>query len=296
MSERTEISLLGATEIREIAHQLGVVPSKSLGQNFVHDSNICEKIVRLAGITHGDVVVEIGPGLGSLSLSIARTGAHLIAVEVDARLASRLPETLRAHGVKADAFMVITKDAMQLSSQDLGLAQDSGRAIKVVANLPYNVSVPVLIHLLEMERFESAMVMVQSEVARRLAAKPGSREYGVPSAKVAWFADATLSDSIPRAVFWPVPRVDSLLLQLQVHQPLSNEADRHLTFEIIDAAFNQRRKMLRSSLSRLLEEHVPELAVEVILERAGLDPTARAESISVEGFLAIARVIRSTHP
>jgi 16S rRNA (adenine1518-N6/adenine1519-N6)-dimethyltransferase len=185
---------------------------------------------------------------------------------------------------------------MQLSSQDLGLAQDSDRAVKVVANLPYNVSVPVLIHLLEMERLESAMVMVQSEVARRLAAKPGSREYGVPSAKVAWFADATLSDSIPRAVFWPVPRVDSLLLKLQAHQPLSNEADRLLTFEIIDAAFNQRRKMLRSSLSRLLEEHVPELAVEVILERAGLDPTARAESISVEGFLAIARVIRSTHP
>jgi 16S rRNA (adenine1518-N6/adenine1519-N6)-dimethyltransferase len=118
----------------------------------------------------------------------------------------------------------------------------------------------------------------------------------VPSAKVAWFADATLSDSIPRAVFWPVPRVDSLLLKLQAHQPLSNEADRLLTFEIIDAAFNQRRKMLRSSLSRLLEKHVPELAVEVILERAGLDPTARAESISVEGFLAIARVIRSTHP
>ena len=291
MSEKKEISLLGASEIRQIADHLGVVPSKSMGQNFVHDSNICEKIVRLAGITDKDLVVEIGPGLGSLSLSIARTGAHLIAVEIDTRLAERLPQTLRDHGVAESAFTVITKDAMELTSDDFGTSLQGSRPIKVVANLPYNVSVPVLIHLLEMERIESAMVMVQSEVARRLAAKPGSKEYGVPSAKVAWYASATLSDSIPRAVFWPVPRVDSSLLQLLIHQPLSGSEDRTLTFEIIDAAFNQRRKMLRSSLSRLIAERRPELGVEAILERAGIDPTARAESISIEGFLAIARAV-----
>lgn len=293
MSEAKKISLLGATEIRQIAEELGVVPSKSLGQNFVHDSNICEKIVRLAGITSKDRVVEIGPGLGSLSLSIARTGAHLIAVEIDDRLAKRLPQTLRRHGVSDGAFTVIKKDAMELTTSDFEVTDPSRSSIKVVANLPYNVSVPVLIHLLEMERIESAMVMVQSEVARRLAAKPGSKEYGVPSAKVAWYADATLSDSIPRAVFWPVPRVDSSLLQLHVRRPISDEADRRLTFEIIDAAFNQRRKMLRGSLSRLLTERAPHLAVEEILERAGIDPTARAESISVEGFLSIARAIRA---
>lgn len=294
MSDARKISLLGATEIRQIAEELGVVPSKSLGQNFVHDSNICEKIVRLAGITSKDRVVEIGPGLGSLSLSIARTGAHLIAVEIDDRLARRLPQTLRSHGVEDGAFTVIVKDAMELTVQEIEGSVPAKGSIKVVANLPYNVSVPVLIHLLEMERIESAMVMVQSEVARRLAAKPGSKEYGVPSAKVAWYADATLSDPIPRAVFWPVPRVDSSLLQLHIRRPISGEEDRHLTFEIIDAAFNQRRKMLRGSLSRLIAERSPDLGVEEILERAGIDPTARAESISVEGFLSIARAIRAT--
>lgn len=294
MSDARKISLLGATEIRQIAEELGVVPSKSLGQNFVHDSNICEKIVRLAGITSKDRVVEIGPGLGSLSLSIARTGAHLIAVEIDDRLARRLPQTLRSHGVEDGAFTVIVKDAMELTVQEIEGSVPAKGSIKVVANLPYNVSVPVLIHLLEMERIESAMVMVQSEVARRLAAKPGSKEYGVPSAKVAWYADATLSDHIPRAVFWPVPRVDSSLLQLHIRRAISGEEDRHLTFEIIDAAFNQRRKMLRGSLSRLIAERAPDLGVEEILERAGIDPTARAESISVEGFLSIARAIRAT--
>lgn len=292
MSEEEGISLLGATELREIAHELAVVPSKSLGQNFVHDANICEKIVRLASIHRGDCVVEIGPGLGSLSLSIARTGAHLVAVEIDTRLAERLPQTLRAHGVAESKFKVIRKDAMKLTSDDLFESRKVRRTIKVVANLPYNVSVPVLLHLLEMEIMESAMVMVQSEVARRLAATPGSKEYGVPSAKVAWYASATLSDAIPRTVFWPVPRVDSSLLQLRAHPPIAGDEDRALTFNIVDAAFNQRRKMLRSSLSRFVAEHSPTLRVDELLERAGIDPTARAESIGIHGFLAIARAIR----
>lgn len=285
------ISLLGATEIRQLAKSLDLVPSKGLGQNFVHDSNICEKIVRHAGISERDLVVEIGPGLGSLSLSIARTGAFLLAVELDKRLAERLPTTLMDHGVPADAFAVIAKDAMRLTVAEITEHHRGGGDLRLVANLPYNVSVPVLLHILSMEVFTSAIVMVQSEVAERLAAPPGSKEYGVPSAKVAWYADATLGDSIPRAVFWPVPRVDSSLLQLKVHRPLASERERLRTFEIIDLAFNQRRKMLRSSLARFIEGIDPTIPVEDVLQRAGIEPTARPESISIEGFLAIARAL-----
>lgn len=287
------ISLLGATEIRKLAEELGVTPSKGLGQNFVHDSNICEKIVRLAGITSDDVVIEVGPGLGSLSLSILKTGAELIAVEIDKRLADRLAQTLVDHGAKSDSFTVIAKDALALEVDEIRTMITEGRKVKLVANLPYNVSVPVLIHILEMEVVSSAMVMVQSEVAERLAAVPGSKEYGVPSAKVAWYADARLSDAVPRAVFWPVPRVDSLLLQLTTHSPLAEEELRILTFAIIDSAFNQRRKMLRGSLAKLISELAPDSAIEGILQSAGVDPTARAESVSIQGFLAIAREITS---
>lgn len=284
-----EVSLLGAGEIRQLASELDLTPSKSLGQNFVHDANTCEKIVRLAGIREGDRVIEVGPGLGSLSLSILRSGAKLFAIEIDRRLAQRLPTTLRDHGADPGSFMVINKDAMELEVDDLQGGDFKG--YKIVANLPYNVSVPVILHLLEMEFATHAMVMVQSEVARRLAAKPGKKEYGVPSAKVAWYASATLSDEVPRAVFWPVPRVDSSLLALEVHAPLADESLRQTTFIVIDHAFNQRRKMLRSSLSRLA---VDGASIESLLVRAGIDPTARAESVSIEGFLAIARELHST--
>lgn len=285
-----EVSLLGAGEIRQLASELDLTPSKSLGQNFVHDANICEKIVRLAGIREGDRVIEVGPGLGSLSLSILRSGAELVAVEIDRRLAQRLPATLQDHGVDPDSFLVINKDAMDLKVEDL--KGGDSRGYKIVANLPYNVSVPVILHLLQMQIATYAMVMVQSEVARRLAARPGSKEYGVPSAKVAWYADATLSDEVPRTVFWPVPRVDSSLLGLEVHAPLAEESLRQTTFKVIDHAFNQRRKMLRSSLSRLVSEGA---SIESLLLRAGIDPTARAESLSAAGFLAIARELHSTH-
>jgi 16S rRNA (adenine1518-N6/adenine1519-N6)-dimethyltransferase len=293
MSDSTSISLLGAIEIRKLAVELGVTPKKGLGQNFVHDSNICEKIVRLAGITERDLVIEIGPGLGSLSLSIAKTGARLIAVEIDKRLAARLPRTLIEHGVSDETFTVIAKDAMELGIDELQSHRHLSRSVRLVANLPYNVSVPVLIHILKMELIASAMVMVQSEVAIRLAALPGSKDYGVPSAKVAWYATARLSDSVPRAVFWPVPRVDSSLLQLEVHPPLASESLRELTFAIIDAAFNQRRKMLRGSLAKFIQDRLPGANVEGVLEKAGIDSTARAESLSVTDFLAIARVIDS---
>ncbi|MGA0865866.1 MAG: 16S rRNA (adenine(1518)-N(6)/adenine(1519)-N(6))-dimethyltransferase RsmA [Candidatus Nanopelagicaceae bacterium] len=287
------ISLLGATEIRKLADELALIPSKGLGQNFVHDSNICEKIVRLADIGADDLVIEVGPGLGSLSLSIVKKGAKLIAIEIDKRLADRLPKTLIEHGVDQESFTVIAKDAMEIKRAELTTLGGESRPLKLVANLPYNVSVPVLLHFLEMEIFSDALVMVQSEVAQRLAAPPGSKEYGVPSAKVAWYADARLSDSIPRTVFWPIPRIDSSLLRLTMHQPLENETLRRSTFAIIDAAFNQRRKMLRSSLSPMLKELVPDSSPERVLESSGIDPTSRAESLSVDQFLTIARTIET---
>ena len=293
------ISLLGATEIRQIAEELSVTPSKSLGQNFVHDSNICEKIVRLAGIQSGDLVLEIGPGIGSLSLSILKSGAELVAVEIDRRLADRLTETLVAHGADQNSFSVIATDALKLSKEEISRQNPTARKMRIVANLPYNVSVPVILHLLEMEIFQSAMVMVQNEVAVRLAAAPGSKDYGVPSAKVAWYAKAQLSDDVPRAVFWPVPRVDSSLLSLQIHRPLASDELRVLTFKVIDLAFNQRRKMLRSALAKLESElESGGEKIETHLIRAGIDPTSRAESLGIEDFLSIARELAphfSTH-
>ena len=283
---RQEISLLGAKEIREIATSLDLVPSKGLGQNFVHDANTCEKIVRLAALKDSDPVVEIGPGLGSLTLALLRAGAAVTAVEIDKRLASRLPQTLREHGATDESFEVITKDAMQLRSEEI--AEGS----LLVANLPYNVSVPVILHILSMARISRAVVMVQSEVATRLAAQPGSKEYGVPSAKVAWFADAAIADRVSAKVFWPVPRVDSSLLTLRAHSPLSSEADRELTFKVIDTAFNQRRKMLRSSLESLISQYLPNQSSEEVLELSGIKPTERAESIQIEGFLAIAKTLQ----
>ena len=283
---RQEISLLGAKEIREIATSLDLIPSKGLGQNFVHDANTCEKIVRLAALKDSDRVVEIGPGLGSLTLALLRAGAAVTAVEIDKRLASRLPQTLRDHGATDESFEVITKDAMQLRGEEI--AEGS----LLVANLPYNVSVPVILHILSMARISRAVVMVQSEVATRLAAQPGSKEYGVPSAKVAWFADAAIADRVSAKVFWPVPRVDSSLLMLRVHSPLSSEADRELTFKVIDTAFNQRRKMLRSSLESLISQYLPNQSSEEVLESSGIKPTERAESIQIEGFLAIAKTLQ----
>ncbi|MFZ9910306.1 MAG: 16S rRNA (adenine(1518)-N(6)/adenine(1519)-N(6))-dimethyltransferase RsmA [Candidatus Nanopelagicaceae bacterium] len=283
---RQEISLLGAKEIREIATSLDLVPSKGLGQNFVHDANTCEKIVRLAALKDSDPVVEIGPGLGSLTLALLRAGAAVTAVEIDKRLASRLPQTLREHGATDESFEVITKDAMQLRSEEIA------ECSLLVANLPYNVSVPVILHILSMARISRAVVMVQSEVATRLAAQPGSKEYGVPSAKVAWFADAAIADRVSAKVFWPVPRVDSSLLTLRVHPPLSSEADRELTFKVIDTAFNQRRKMLRSSLESLISQYLPNQSSEEVLESSGIKPTERAESIQIEGFLAIAKTLQ----
>lgn len=282
---KPEISLLGAKEIREIAASLDLIPSKGLGQNFVHDANTCEKIVRLADLKDSDQVVEIGPGLGSLTLALLRAGARVTAVEIDKRLAARLPETLRDHGAPKDSFKVITADALQLECGEVPASS------LLVANLPYNISVPVILHILAMKRIDRAVVMVQSEVASRLAAKPGSKDYGVPSAKVAWFADASIADRVSAKVFWPVPRVDSSLLTLHTHQPLGEESDRETTFKVIDAAFNQRRKMLRSSLESLINHYLPHQSSAEVLALSGIEATERAESIDIKGFLAIAKTL-----
>jgi 16S rRNA (adenine1518-N6/adenine1519-N6)-dimethyltransferase len=275
------MTLLGAAEIRELAEELGIKPAKSLGQNFVIDANVCRKIVRTAGVTSSDVALEIGPGLGSLTLALLEEAKSVIAVEIDERLATRLPQTVAAHNESAATFSVIHQDALHLNSL-------SEAPTVLVANLPYNVSVPVLLHLLEIfPTLKPGVVMVQAEVADRLAAKPGTKEYGIPSVKAAWWADLHGAGSISRSIFWPVPGVDSKLVSFTRHQPLGEEALRLKTFTLIDAAFAQRRKMLRSALSSIYGSSG---AAEKVLIEAGIDPTLRGESLLVNDFYTIARI------
>ncbi len=275
------MTLLGAAEIRELAEELGIKPAKSLGQNFVIDANVCRKIVRTAGVTSSDVALEIGPGLGSLTLALLEEAKSVIAVEIDERLATRLPQTVAAHNESAATFNVIHQDALHLKSLPEA-------PTVLVANLPYNVSVPVLLHLLEIfPTLKSGVVMVQAEVADRLAAKPGTKEYGIPSVKAAWWADLHGAGSISRSIFWPVPGVDSKLVSFTRHQPLGEEALRLKTFTLIDAAFAQRRKMLRSALSSIYGSSG---AAEKVLIQAGIDPTLRGESLLVNDFYTIARI------
>ena len=275
------MTLLGAAEIRELAEELGIKPAKSLGQNFVIDANVCRKIVRTAGVTSSDIALEIGPGLGSLTLALLEEAKSVIAVEIDERLATRLPQTVAAHNESAATFSVIHQDALHLKSLPEA-------PIVLVANLPYNVSVPVLLHLLEIfPTLKSGVVMVQAEVADRLAAKPGTKEYGIPSVKAAWWADLHGAGSISRSIFWPVPGVDSKLVSFTRHQPLGEEALRLKTFTLIDAAFAQRRKMLRSALSSIYGSSG---AAEKVLIQAGIDPTLRGESLLVNDFYTIARI------
>jgi 16S rRNA (adenine1518-N6/adenine1519-N6)-dimethyltransferase len=275
------MTLLGAAEIRELAEELGIKPAKSLGQNFVIDANVCRKIVRTAGVTSSDVALEIGPGLGSLTLALLEEAKSVIAVEIDERLATRLPQTVAAHNESAATFSVIHQDALHLKSLPEA-------PTVLVANLPYNVSVPVLLHLLEIfPTLKSGVVMVQAEVADRLAAKPGTKEYGIPSVKAAWWADLHGAGSISRSIFWPVPGVDSKLVSFIRHQPLGEEALRLKTFTLIDAAFAQRRKMLRSALSSIYGSSG---AAEKVLIQAGIDPTLRGESLLVNDFYTIARI------
>ena len=275
------MTLLGAAQIRELAAQLDLKPSKSLGQNFVIDSNVCTKIVRTAGVTAEDIALEIGPGLGSLTLAMLDAAKSVIAVEIDPRLAQQLPLTVAEHFAHPENLTVINKDA--LAVHDLPVAPTV-----LVANLPYNVSVPVLLHLLEkFPTIRTGVVMVQAEVADRLAAKPGGKEYGIPSVKAAWWADVKNVGTVSRSIFWPAPNVDSKLVSFTRRQTPGDEELRRKVFTIIDAAFAQRRKMLRSALSSL---YGSSSAAEKILNRAKIDPTLRGEALEVAGFCAIAAV------
>jgi 16S rRNA (adenine1518-N6/adenine1519-N6)-dimethyltransferase len=274
------MSLLGAAEIRELAESLNLKPSKSLGQNFVHDGNVCRKIVRTAGLTSTDIALEIGPGLGSLTLAMLEQAQAVVAVEIDARLANQLPITAAKHSERADILTVINQDALTL--KDLPVAPTV-----LIANLPYNVSVPVFLHLLEiLPSLRSGVVMVQAEVADRLAAKPNSKEYGIPSVKAAWWADVTGAGSVSRNIFWPQPNVDSKLVGFTRRATPGDEELRKKVFAIIDLAFAQRRKMLRSALSSM---YGGSGAAEAHLTKAGIDPTLRGEALDISAFCAIAK-------
>ena len=279
--------LLGPSEVRELAERLDVSPTKKLGQNFVIDPNTVRKIVRLGGVESHESVIEIGPGLGSLTLGILETGADVTAVEIDHRLAAELPATVRAMQPDApERFRVVRSDALEVTSDMLAGAPHTPTVL--VANLPYNVSVPILMHLLELiPELERGLVMVQAEVGYRIAAAPGSKEYGGPSAKAAWYGDWRIAGNVSRRIFWPVPGVDSVLVGYErADQPRGTEAERVLTFELVNAAFAQRRKMLRQSLQPVLGALDDVVAV---LEAAGIDPTNRAEQLGIESYLAIAR-------
>jgi len=275
------MTLLGAAQIRELAAQLDLKPSKSLGQNFVIDSNVCTKIVRTAGVTSNDIALEIGPGLGSLTLAMLEVAKSVIAVEIDPRLAQQLPITVAQHFEHPENLTVINKDALAVN--ELPVAPTV-----LVANLPYNVSVPVLLHLLEkFPTLRTGVVMVQAEVADRLAAKPGGKEYGIPSVKAAWWAEVKNVGTVSRSIFWPAPNVDSKLVGFTRRETAGSEESREKVFTIIDAAFAQRRKMLRSALSSL---YGSSSAAEAILLKAGIDPTLRGEALQVESFCKIAAV------
>ncbi|GAB3616479.1 16S rRNA (adenine(1518)-N(6)/adenine(1519)-N(6)) -dimethyltransferase RsmA [Okibacterium endophyticum] len=274
------MSLLGPAEVRDLADLLGVQPTKKLGQNFVVDANTVRRIVRVARVAEGEHVVEVGPGLGSLTLGLLEVGARVTAVEIDGRLAAQLPKTVELMQPGAQ-LTVRAEDALRIA--DL-----PGDPTKLVANLPYNISVPVLLHLLEhFETIRSGVVMVQAEVGHRLAASPGSKVYGGPSVKAAWYGHWNLAGNVSRQVFWPVPNVDSVLVRFERSEVApGTEAERKRTFALVDAAFGQRRKMMRQSLGQVLDGTE---AATAAMERAGVPPTARGESLMMPDFLAIAR-------
>ncbi len=272
-------ALLTAPDVRALASELGLRPTKALGQNFVIDPNTVRRIVRAAGVGADDVVVEVGPGLGSLTLGLLADAARVVAVEVDPLLAGRLPRTVRERlPERAGRLEVVVQDALHLT----GVPGPAPTAF--VANLPYNVAVPVLLRLLEhLPSLRTGLVMVQAEVADRLVAPPGSRTYGVPSVKAAWYADVRRAGAVGRSVFWPAPHVDSGLVAFTRREP--PPGDRRATFAVVDAAFAQRRKTLRAALAGWAGSPV---AAEQRLRAAGIDPAARGEVLGVEEFARLA--------
>ena len=273
--------LLGAAQIREIAAGLGIRPTKQWGQNFVVDGNTVERIVRVAGVVPDDVVVEVGPGLGSLTLALLPATQRVVAIEVDPTLAAALPDTVATVAPDvSQRLLVVHADALQVSE----LPGPPPTAL--VANLPYNVSVPVVLRFLEFfPTIERILVMVQLEVAERLAGKPGSKVYGVPSVKAAWYADVRLAGQVSRSIFWPVPNVDSGLVSFTRREPPVTTASREEVFAVIDAAFAQRRKTLRAALAGWAGSAAE---AERVLVAAGVDPIRRGETLDVAQFAAIA--------
>jgi 16S rRNA (adenine1518-N6/adenine1519-N6)-dimethyltransferase len=277
------LSLLSPADIRSLATRLDLRPSKRFGQNFVVEQGTVRQIAALAALTHGDTVLEVGPGLGSLTLALLEAGAtRLIAVEIDERLAAQLPATIAARSpARAGALTVLASDALTVTPQDLSPAVPT----VLVANLPYNVAVPVILRLLAgFESIQRGLVMVQAEVADRLCVAPGSRTYGAPTAKLAWYATARPAGTVPRTVFWPVPNVDSKLVAFTRHGPPS-AAGREQTFAAIDAAFSQRRKTLRAALSQWAGSPAD---AERYLRAAGIDPATRGEQLTVTEFARLA--------
>jgi len=277
--------LLTPTEIRELASKLDLKPTKKLGQNFVTDQNTVEKIVRTSKVSKDSIVLEVGPGLGSLTLALLATGAKVFAVEIDQRLAELLPITAKSKGFSGNQLEVINKDALEITTHEV---QNPN---VLVANLPYNVSVPVIIHILEtFPSIENYLVMVQSEVADRLAASPGSRTYGSPSVKLQWYGEVSKAGSVSRSVFWPVPNVDSDLVQITRKKDVDQSIRKEL-FAVVDAAFSQRRKMLRSALSSMCAGS--EKASE-ILESAKIDPQLRGEALNVDDYVRLTYAMKKS--
>jgi 16S rRNA (adenine1518-N6/adenine1519-N6)-dimethyltransferase len=283
--------LLGPAELRKLAEKVGVRPAKRLGQNFVHDANTVRRIVAAADLTPDDVVLEVGPGLGSLTLALLGAVDRVLAVEVDPLLAGALPATVADRAPeRADALRILTADALRVRRPQIVEAAGGLEPTALVANLPYNVGVPVLLHLLaELPSLRRGLVMVQAEVADRLAAPPGSRCYGAPSVKAAWFAEVRRAGPVPRAVFWPVPNVDSGLVALTTRPPPST-VPRQEVFALIDAAFAQRRKTLRAALASWAGSAA---SAEQLLRAAGIDPRSRGEQLSIGDFARIAAVAGS---
>ncbi|CAB4342546.1 unannotated protein [freshwater metagenome] len=276
-----DVRLLGAADVRRLAASVNISPTKKWGQNFVIDPNTVRRIVELGNVTSSDVVLEVGPGLGSLSLAILERGARVVSVEIDPELADKLPDTIAEYAPDSlGQFSVVNADALRITTLDYA-------PTKLIANLPYNISVPVVLHLLEtFSSLDEVLVMVQAEVADRLAAKPGNKTYGVPSVKARWYGSVTKVGAVGRNVFWPAPNVDSGLVRITVeHKRLDATELREQVFAIVDSAFGQRRKALRTALGTALG--TPQ-RVEEILHRAGISPMERGEQLTLEEFISIA--------
>ncbi|MFI0482403.1 16S rRNA (adenine(1518)-N(6)/adenine(1519)-N(6))-dimethyltransferase RsmA [Actinomadura sp. 9N215] len=277
----TQAALLGPADVRELAERLGVRPTKTLGQNFVIDANTVRRIVRTAAPHADDVVIEVGPGLGSLTLALLPEAGRVVAVEVDAALAAALPGTVAARAPElAGRLEVVHADAMKITQVP------GPEPTALVANLPYNVAVPVVLHLLAaLPSLRTGLVMVQAEVADRMVAAPGGKIYGVPSVKLAWYGDARRAGAVGRAVFWPAPNVDSGLVAFTRREPPPTAATRAEVFAVVDAAFAQRRKTLRAALAGWAGSAA---AAEEALRAAGVDPRSRGEALDVAAFARIA--------